>query len=173
MQSADEIKSLAGRYGVIPGSINPNLFQDQEYATRFRLHDFTDPERVIEQSTLEKYGYLKIPLGPPSLPDSGGNVPRIMAAVFRSRISSNERGQSTNISTDSRLSGDDISSDHMQVVAGGLESLFGIVLRNRPSVVVEGQIALPAGRSKTTSRPACFLSMRERTKSMMAMWWPG
>jgi L-rhamnose isomerase/sugar isomerase len=30
-QSTDEIKGYASRYGVTPGSINPNLFQDQEY----------------------------------------------------------------------------------------------------------------------------------------------
>ncbi len=31
VQSTDEIKQFAARYGVAPGSINPNLFQDQEY----------------------------------------------------------------------------------------------------------------------------------------------
>jgi len=31
LQSSDEIRKLADRHGVRPGSINPNLFQDQEY----------------------------------------------------------------------------------------------------------------------------------------------
>lgn len=31
IQSTDEIRRFAARYGVAPGSINPNLFQDQEY----------------------------------------------------------------------------------------------------------------------------------------------
>jgi len=31
VQSTDQIKRFASRYGVSPGSINPNLFQDQEY----------------------------------------------------------------------------------------------------------------------------------------------
>ena len=29
--STDDIKKFAEHYGVLPGSINPNLFQDQEY----------------------------------------------------------------------------------------------------------------------------------------------
>ena len=45
---------------------------------------------------------------------------------------------------DLKLSGCDISSDHIQVVACGFESLFGIVLRNKSRVVIEDQIALPA-----------------------------
>jgi hypothetical protein len=63
----------------------------------------------------------------------------------------------------------DISSDHVQVVAGGFERLLGIMVRNKPGVIIKGHIALPARRSKTPSSPACFLSMRDRTKSMMAM----
>src|SRR5581483_9576810 len=31
VRSADDIKRFAHRYGIAPGSINPNLFQDQEY----------------------------------------------------------------------------------------------------------------------------------------------
>src|SRR5215470_13209610 len=31
LRSVDHIKKFADRYGVLPGSINPNLFQDQEY----------------------------------------------------------------------------------------------------------------------------------------------
>ena len=31
IDSTDEIKKFSGRFGVAPGSINPNLFQDQEY----------------------------------------------------------------------------------------------------------------------------------------------
>src|SRR5271154_5035501 len=31
VRSADEISKFSKRHGVLPGSINPNLFQDQEY----------------------------------------------------------------------------------------------------------------------------------------------
>src|ERR1700741_5334305 len=31
VDSATDIKTFADRYGILPGSINPNLFQDQEY----------------------------------------------------------------------------------------------------------------------------------------------
>jgi hypothetical protein len=67
-----------------------------------------------------------------------------MAAVFRSRISSNEIGRSTDISTDSRFSGDDISSDNIHVIAGGFESLLGIMVRNKSGVIIKGCIPLPA-----------------------------
>ena len=58
--------------------------------------------------------------------------------------------------SDSGLSGHDISSDDVQVVAGGFESLFGIVLRNKPSVVIEGQIALPAKTIKHRQQTSMF-----------------
>ncbi len=75
--------------------------------------------------------------------------------------------------SDSRLSGSYINSDHIQVLAGGFERLFCVMIRNKSGVVVKGQLRFRRSRSKTTSRPACFLSMRARTKSMMAMWCPG
>jgi hypothetical protein len=59
--------------------------------------------------------------------------------------------------SDSGLSGCDIRSDHIQVVAGGFESLFGIALRNKPSVVIEGQIALPAETIKNSQQTGMFL----------------
>ena len=59
--------------------------------------------------------------------------------------------------SDSGLSGCDIRSDHIQVVAGGFESLFGIVLRNKPRVVIEGQIALPAETIKDSQQTGMFL----------------
>ncbi len=61
------------------------------------------------------------------------------------------------IGFESRLSGRDISSDHIQVVAGGFESLFGIMVRNKPSVVIEGQIALPAETIKDNQQTGMFL----------------
>ena len=48
------------------------------------------------------------------------------------------------ISSESRLTARDIRPDHLQVVAGGLERLLGLMVRNKPSVVVKCQIALPA-----------------------------
>ncbi len=48
VQSADEIKRFASRYGVAPGSINPNLFQDQEY----KYGSFGNPDPAIRQRAL-------------------------------------------------------------------------------------------------------------------------
>src|SRR4051794_8648695 len=31
IDSVNEVKAFAGQYGVLPGSINPNLFQNHEY----------------------------------------------------------------------------------------------------------------------------------------------
>jgi L-rhamnose isomerase/sugar isomerase len=49
VQSPDEIKKLAHRHGVLPGSINPNLFQDQEY----KYGSFGNPDAAIRQRALE------------------------------------------------------------------------------------------------------------------------
>ena len=43
VQSTDEIKRFAGRYGVTPGAINPNLFQDQEY----KYGSFANPDESV------------------------------------------------------------------------------------------------------------------------------
>jgi L-rhamnose isomerase/sugar isomerase len=43
IQSTDQIKRFASRYGVSPGSINPNLFQDQEY----KHGSFGNPDKAI------------------------------------------------------------------------------------------------------------------------------
>ena len=43
VDSADEIKKFSERYGVRPGSINPNLFQDQEY----KYGSFGNPDPAI------------------------------------------------------------------------------------------------------------------------------
>jgi L-rhamnose isomerase / sugar isomerase len=48
VQSADEIKRHASRYGVAPGSINPNVFQDQEY----KYGSFGNPDEAIRQRAL-------------------------------------------------------------------------------------------------------------------------
>jgi L-rhamnose isomerase / sugar isomerase len=48
VQSADEIKLHASRYGVAPGSINPNVFQDQEY----KYGSFGNPDEAIRQRAL-------------------------------------------------------------------------------------------------------------------------
>jgi L-rhamnose isomerase / sugar isomerase len=45
LQSSDEIKVYAAHYGVLPGSINPNLFQDQEY----KYGSFGNPDPQIRQ----------------------------------------------------------------------------------------------------------------------------
>jgi L-rhamnose isomerase / sugar isomerase len=49
LQSADEIKRYANRYGVAPGSINPNLFQDQEY----KYGSFGNPDESVRQRAMQ------------------------------------------------------------------------------------------------------------------------
>jgi L-rhamnose isomerase / sugar isomerase len=49
VDSADEIKKFAELYRVIPGSINPNLFQDQEY----KYGSFGSPDSAIRQRALQ------------------------------------------------------------------------------------------------------------------------
>jgi len=49
LESTDEIRRLAGRYGIRPGSINPNLFQDQEY----KYGSFGNPDPSIRKRALE------------------------------------------------------------------------------------------------------------------------
>jgi L-rhamnose isomerase / sugar isomerase len=49
VQSSDEITKFADRYGVLPGSINPNLFQDQEY----KYGSFGNPDPAIRQRALQ------------------------------------------------------------------------------------------------------------------------
>src|SRR5215475_12741117 len=45
VNSASEIKELATRYRVQPGSINPNLFQNQEY----KYGSFGNPDKAIRE----------------------------------------------------------------------------------------------------------------------------
>jgi L-rhamnose isomerase/sugar isomerase len=47
-QSTDDIKKFADRYGVLPGAINPNLFQDQEHKYR----SFGNPDPGIRERAL-------------------------------------------------------------------------------------------------------------------------
>jgi L-rhamnose isomerase / sugar isomerase len=49
VRSADDIKTFASRYGVLPGSINPNLFQDQEY----KYGSFGNPDPAIRKRALQ------------------------------------------------------------------------------------------------------------------------
>src|ERR1700720_2418328 len=49
LQSSDEIKVYAERYRVLPGSINPNLFQDQEY----KFGSFGNPDPAIRRRALQ------------------------------------------------------------------------------------------------------------------------
>ena len=49
VHSSGEIRTFAGRYGVAPGSINPNLFQDQEY----KYGSFANPDAAIRQRALK------------------------------------------------------------------------------------------------------------------------
>jgi L-rhamnose isomerase/sugar isomerase len=49
VHSSGEIRTFAGRYGVAPGSINPNLFQDQEY----KFGSFGNPDAAIRQRALK------------------------------------------------------------------------------------------------------------------------
>lgn len=48
VQSADEIRRFANRYGVVPGSINPNLFQDQEY----KYGSFGNPDESVRRRSM-------------------------------------------------------------------------------------------------------------------------
>lgn len=48
VQSTDEIKKFADKYGVTPGSINPNLFQDQEY----KYGSFGNPDAAVRERAL-------------------------------------------------------------------------------------------------------------------------
>ena len=45
----DQIKKYADRYRVLPGSINPNLFQDQEY----KFGSFGNPDKAVRQRALQ------------------------------------------------------------------------------------------------------------------------
>jgi len=48
VQSTDDIKCFASRYGVAPGSINPNLFQDQEY----KYGSFGNPDEAVRKRAM-------------------------------------------------------------------------------------------------------------------------
>ncbi|MGA9527059.1 MAG: TIM barrel protein [Terriglobales bacterium] len=48
VKSTDDIRRFAAKYGVSPGSINPNLFQDQEY----KYGSFGNPEPSIRERAL-------------------------------------------------------------------------------------------------------------------------
>src|SRR5437763_1604105 len=49
VQSTEEIRRFASRYGVAPGSINPNLFQDQEY----KYGSFGNPDSSLRRRALQ------------------------------------------------------------------------------------------------------------------------
>ncbi|HKT25945.1 MAG TPA: TIM barrel protein [Terriglobales bacterium] len=50
VSSASDIKRYAQQYGVQPGSINPNLFQDQEY----KFGSFGNPDKAIRERALRR-----------------------------------------------------------------------------------------------------------------------
>jgi len=49
IRSLDEIKKFGDQYRVLPGSINPNLFQDQEY----KYGSFGNPDQAVRRRALE------------------------------------------------------------------------------------------------------------------------
>jgi len=49
VNSADDIRKFSDKYGVAPGSINPNLFQDQEY----KHGSFGNPDPGVRQRALQ------------------------------------------------------------------------------------------------------------------------
>ncbi len=49
VRSADDLKQFSHRYGVLPGAINPNFFQDQEY----KYGSFGNPDPAIRQRALQ------------------------------------------------------------------------------------------------------------------------
>jgi hypothetical protein len=56
-----------------------------------------------------------------------------------------------------RRSGSDIKSNHIQVVAGGFESLLGIMVRNKSGVIIKGCVALPAETITDNQQTSMFL----------------
>jgi len=48
VQNTDAIKHFATRYGVVPGAINPNLFQDQEY----KYGSFGNPDESVRRRAM-------------------------------------------------------------------------------------------------------------------------
>ena len=50
-RDTDEIKKFADRYRVLPGSINPNLFQDQEY----KYGSFGNPDQDVRRRALQQF----------------------------------------------------------------------------------------------------------------------
>jgi L-rhamnose isomerase/sugar isomerase len=48
IDSCDDLRKFADRYGVVPGSINPNLFQEQEY----KFGSFGNPDAAIRERAL-------------------------------------------------------------------------------------------------------------------------
>jgi hypothetical protein len=59
--------------------------------------------------------------------------------------------------SDLRLSGSNISSDHIQVPTCGFESMLGIMARNKSGVIIKGCIAFPAETIKDDQQPSMFL----------------
>jgi L-rhamnose isomerase / sugar isomerase len=49
VESTDEIKRLAGQFGIQPGSINPNLFQEQTY----KYGSFGNPDKSVRDAALQ------------------------------------------------------------------------------------------------------------------------
>src|SRR3984885_916166 len=49
VRSTDDIRKFSALYGVLPGSINPNLFQDQEY----KYGSFGNPDPTIRERALQ------------------------------------------------------------------------------------------------------------------------
>lgn len=49
IDSCADLQNFADRYGVVPGSINPNLFQDQEY----KYGSFGNPNRAVRERALQ------------------------------------------------------------------------------------------------------------------------
>ncbi|MDQ2773994.1 MAG: TIM barrel protein [Acidobacteriota bacterium] len=58
IESAQEVLKLGDRYGVRPGSINPNLFQDQIY----KFGSFGNPDEVVRKQALQ-HSKLSIEIG--------------------------------------------------------------------------------------------------------------
>jgi L-rhamnose isomerase/sugar isomerase len=49
VQSSDDIKRFSSRFGIAPGSINPNLFQDQQY----KYGSFGNPDESVRRQALQ------------------------------------------------------------------------------------------------------------------------
>src|SRR5580692_6756949 len=102
------------------------------------LHSMTFPQDRQQCLTL-LHNFLRSKIPARKYPESSPLRKTIVREVKLPGIKG-ERPEFPSSVLDSRLSGRNISSDHIQAVAGGFESLLGFVVRNKSGVVIKGYI---------------------------------